>query len=131
MLFVREPNPLREHREGHILTRAEVSAQSGVKTVYFANAFEPFVTALFNRQGYGLRRNEVSTEYDVFFEAVAANRAKLALPFGPRPAPSAPLTAPYEFAARARDRFLNVTFVDAFADSSPTSGRSRRRTSRR
>ncbi len=114
VLFVREPNPMREHREGHILTRAEVSAQSGVKTVYFANNFEPFVTALFNRRGYGLRRNEVSTEFDVFFEAVAANRAKLALPFGPRPAPSAPLTAPYEFAARARDRFLNVTFVDAF-----------------
>ena len=49
----------------------------------------------------------------MFFDAIAANKAKLALPFGPRPAPSAPLTAPYEFAARARDRFLNVTFVDA------------------
>jgi Xaa-Pro aminopeptidase len=113
VLFVREPNAAREHREGHVLTRSEIAAQSGVRTVYFAGQFESFVTALFNRQGFGLRRNEVSTEFDAFFEAIAANRATLALAFGPRPAPSAPLTPPYEFAARARDRFLNVTFVDA------------------
>ena len=114
VLFVREPNARREHREGHTLTKAEVTAQTGVGTVYFVNEFEPFVTALFNRQVYGLKRNEVSAEFDAFFEAVAGNRAKLALPFGLRPAPSAPLTAPYEFAAKARDRFLNVSFVDAF-----------------
>jgi Xaa-Pro aminopeptidase len=114
VLFVREPNARREHREGHTLTRAEVTAQSGVRTVYYANEFEPFVTALFNRRVYGLRRNEVSADFDTFFDAIAADRAKLALPFGPRPAPSAPLTAPYEFAARARDRFLSVAFVDAF-----------------
>jgi Xaa-Pro aminopeptidase len=114
VLFVREPNARREHREGHTLTKAEVAAQSGVNTVYFVQEFEPFVTALFNRRAYGLKRNEVSTEFDAFFEAVATGRAKLALPFGPRPAPSAPLTPPYEFAAKARDRFLNVAFVDAF-----------------
>ena len=114
VLFVREPNPAREHREGHILTRSEVTEQSGVKTVHYLDEFEPFVTSLFNQRAYGLRRNEVSTDFDAFFEAVGANRAKLALPFGPRPAPSAPLTDPYEFAARVRDRFLNVSFVDSF-----------------
>ncbi len=114
VLFVREPNARREHREGHTLTKAEVTAQSGISTVYFVNEFEPFVTALFNRQVYRARRLDVSREFDTFFEALAANRASLALPFGPRPAPSAPLTAPYEFAAKARDRFLNVSFVDAF-----------------
>jgi Xaa-Pro aminopeptidase len=114
ILFVREPNPRREHWNGHILTKAEATAQSGIKTVYYTGEFEPFITAMFNRQAYGGRRNEVSTEFDAFFEAVGANRAKLALPFGPRPAPSAPLTPAYEFAARARDRFLNVTFVDTW-----------------
>ncbi len=114
VLFVREPNARREHREGHTLSKAEVTAQSGVETVYFVSEFEPFVTALFNRRVYGLKRNETSTEFDTFFDAVSANRATLALPFGARPAPSAPLTAPYEFAALARDRFLNVLFVDAF-----------------
>lgn len=115
VLFVREPNPQREHREGHTLTRTEAVERSGVRTVYYVADFEPFITALFNQRAYGLRRNEVSTDFDTFFAAVAAGRAKLALPFGPRPAPSASLTAPYEFAARARDRFLNVSFVDSFA----------------
>jgi Xaa-Pro aminopeptidase len=114
ILFVREPNARREHWNGHILTREEATAESGIKTVYLAGEFEAFVTAMFNREAYGTRRREVSTEFDAFFEAVAANRAKLALPFGPRPAPSAPLTPAYEFAARARDRFLNVTFVDTW-----------------
>jgi Xaa-Pro aminopeptidase len=114
VLFVREANALREHREGHTLTKAEATEHSGIRTVYLASEFEPFITALFNKRVYGLRRNEASTEFDTFFDAVAANRARLALPFGPRPAPSAPLTAPYEFAAKARDRFLNVAFVDTF-----------------
>ncbi|MGD9905775.1 MAG: aminopeptidase P N-terminal domain-containing protein [Vicinamibacterales bacterium] len=114
ILFVREPNPRREHWNGHVLTKEEATAQSGIATVYYAGEFEAFVTAMFNRQMYGGRRNEVTPEFDAFFAAVAANRAKLALPFGPRPAPSAPLTPAYEFAARARDRFLNVSFVDTW-----------------
>ena len=114
VLFVRQPDARREHRNGHILTKEEVTAQSGVKTVYFVNEFEPFVTALFNQRVYGARRNEVSTEFDTFFAAVTGSRARLALPFGPRPAPSAPLTAPYEFAAKVRDRFLGVSFLDTF-----------------
>ena len=113
-LFVREPNPRREHWNGHILTQEEAAAQSGIATVYFAGEFEAFVTAMFNRQAYGAKRNEVSNEFDAFFEAVGANRAKLALPFGPRPAPSAPLTPAYEFAAKARDRYLNVAFLDSW-----------------
>jgi Xaa-Pro aminopeptidase len=114
ILFVREPNPRREHWNGHILSKAEATEQTGIKTVYFTSEFEAFVTAMFNRQVFRGPRNEVSTEFDAFFDAVSANRAKLALPFGPRPAPSAPLTPAYEFAAKARDRFLNVTFVDTW-----------------
>ncbi len=114
ILFTREPNARREHWNGHILTKEEAAAQSGITTVYYAGEFEAFVTAMFNQQAYGAKRGEVSTEFDAFFAAVGANRAKLALAFGPRPAPSAPLTAAYEFAAKARDRFLNVAFVDAW-----------------
>ena len=114
ILFTREPNPRREHWNGHILTKEEATAQSGIATVYYAGEFEAFVTAMFNQQLYGGKRNEVSNEHDAFFAAVGANRARLALAFGPRPAPSAPLTPAYEFAAKARDRFLNVSFVDTW-----------------
>ena len=114
VLFVREPNPLREHWNGHLLTKEEATAESGIKTVYYAGEFEAFVTAMFNRRPYGLKRGETTDDYDTFFDAVAGNRASLALSFGARPAPSQALTPPYEFAAKARERFLNVTFVDTF-----------------
>jgi Xaa-Pro aminopeptidase len=114
ILFIRAPDARREHWNGHVLTRDEAAKQSGIATVYYLREFEPFVTAMFNRQPYGQRRYEVSAEFDAFFEAVVSNRASLALAFGPRPAPSAPLTPAYEFAAKARDRFLNVSFVDTW-----------------
>jgi Xaa-Pro aminopeptidase len=113
-LFVREPNARREHWNGHILTKEEASAQSGIETVYHTGEFEPFVTALFNQQNYGGRRNEPTTEFDGFFGAVRNGTAKLALPLGPKPQPSQPLSAAYDFAAKARDRFLNVGFVDTW-----------------
>ena len=114
ILFVREPNPRREHWNGHLFTKDEAAAESGIKTVYHTGEFENFLTAVFNRRPYGLKRGEVTDNFDAFFEALAGNRATLALPLGPRPAPSAPLTPVYEFAAKARDRFVNVTFVDTF-----------------
>jgi len=85
ILFVREPNPRREHWNGHGLTKEEATAQSGIKKVYYAGEFESFLTAMFNRRPYGLRRSEVTDEYDTFFDAVGANRATLALKAPNRP----------------------------------------------
>lgn len=113
-LFIREPDPRREHWNGHILTKDEARTASGIETIYYVKEFEPFVTALFNQQGYNLRRNEQTTEFDGFFDAVRQNKAMLALPLGPKPAPSQPLSAAYDFAAKARDRFLNVAFLDTW-----------------
>ena len=39
---------------------------------------------------YAHTHARLTHDFDVFFEAVAGGRAKLALPFGQRPAPSAP-----------------------------------------
>jgi Xaa-Pro aminopeptidase len=114
VLFVREPNRRREHWNGHLLTKDEATAESGIRTVYYTGEFESFVTSMFNRRPHGLKRGDTTDDYDTFFAAVAANRATLALPFGPRPAPSDPLPPEYAFAAKARDRFLNVTYVDTF-----------------
>ena len=92
ILFVREPDAQREHWEGHVLTKEEVTAQSGISTVYYAKEFEAFLSATFAAQPYGVARGGTSSEYDTFFAAVRAGRARLALPLGPRPNPSAPLT---------------------------------------
>ncbi|MPY86993.1 MAG: M24 family metallopeptidase [Luteitalea sp.] len=113
ILFIHEPNARREHWEGHLLTKAEAHAASGVNAVHHLSEFEPFLTAMMNQKPYGVTGADGASEYTAFSEAVAAGRAKVALKLGPRPAPSAPLTKPYIFARDLRERFLNVTFVDA------------------
>ena len=113
VLFVREPNARREHWNGHTLTKEEVTAQTGVETVYFLSQFEPFITAMFNARNFGMRRGETTTEWNNFQAEVKAGRGKLALLFGPRPAPSQELPEVYVWANKFRDRFFGVSLVDA------------------
>jgi Xaa-Pro aminopeptidase len=126
ILFVLEPDPRREHWNGHLLTKEEATTASGVDTVLYVSQFEPFVSALFGGTPPGasggpggalgmggLTRDEALKEFDTFFKAVADGRPKMALLFGPRPREGAELSQPYAYAKSARDRLLNVTFVDA------------------
>ncbi|MBK5254571.1 MAG: aminopeptidase P N-terminal domain-containing protein [Vicinamibacteria bacterium] len=115
VLFVQAANPQREHRNGHILTKAEATALSGIETVYFFSDFEPFLTSMFNARNYGLRRGVSTTEWDVFFAEVRAGRGKLALLLGPRPAPSRKLPEVYEWANRFRERFFGVAVIDSLS----------------
>lgn len=113
ILFVSEPNARREHWVGHLLTKEEAAAATGIEKVFYTSQFEAFVTAMFNRQAYDVPRGDDTDEFDAFFDAVRDARVKMALVFGPRPAPSEELTRPYEFASRVRDRFVGVAFEDA------------------
>ena len=113
VIFVREPNTRREHWNGHTLTRAEVTAQTGIETVHFLSQFEPFITAMFNARNFGLRRGETTAEWNGFHNEVRAGRAKLALLLGSRPAPSQELPEVYVWANKFRDRFFGVSMVDA------------------
>lgn len=113
VIFVREPNARREHWNGHTLTKEEVTALTGIETVYFTSQFEGFITAMFNARNFGTRRGEVTTEWNAFHADVKAGRARLALLFGPRPAPSQALPEAYAWASRFRERFFDVTLTDA------------------
>ena len=136
ILFVHEPNPTREHWTGHLLTRDEAKALSGVDAVEYVSQFDAFIANMFSQMPYRLGGptgapgtgaagagggmpgaprvgGTGAEEFETFFKAVADGHPKLALMFGPRPQSTAPLTRPYEFARDLRDRVLNVTFVDA------------------
>ena len=115
ILFVSEPNPRREHWNGHILTKDEVTAASGVSAVYYTGQFEPFLAAMFAQTSFGGPQLAETQEYAAFFAAVAAGRASLALPLGSPPPPSAPLTEPFAFANKARERFFNVAVTDTWS----------------
>jgi Xaa-Pro aminopeptidase len=113
ILFIREPEPRREQWTGHMLTKEEARAATGIETVYWKSQFEPFVAAMFNQTAFDTPRWKETHEYDRFFDAVRQGRARLSLLFGRRPAPSEPLREPYEFARAARDRFIDASLSDA------------------
>lgn len=113
VLFIRDPDPRREHWEGHALTEQEARALTGIEAVYFVSQFEAFIASMFNREPFGEPRGVPESEYQAFFDAVEKGEAKLALIFGPKPEPSAPLTRAHEFAARARERYVGLSVVDA------------------
>src|SRR5262245_52180450 len=113
ILFVSDADPRREHRQGHLLTSAEATEQSGIATVYRRSEFSGFVRSLFNGRVFRARSGEVDTEYDAFFAALKDGRGRLALLFGAKPGPDDPLPPISEFARSARDRYPGVAITDA------------------
>lgn len=117
ILFISPPDPRREHWEGHLLTKEEATALTGIATVHYAPEFERFAAAILNRFPYGVNRREAVTneEYSVFFQALEQGQARLALRLGPAPPLDQPLTAEYQFANRVRERFFGLAITDVSA----------------
>ena len=108
ILFISEADPRREHWEGHMLTPAEATAQSGIQTVMTVDQFEPFIASMFSRRAM---RGEPA-EYAKFFAALADGRARLALPLEQVSDLSTPPDAARKFAVSLRERFLGFTLED-------------------
>jgi Xaa-Pro aminopeptidase len=108
ILFVREADARREHWNGHSLTPAEASAQSGVTTVLTMSQFEPFITALLSRRG-----SAAIGDFTRFFQALAENRARLAVLSEFPTDFSAPPSRAAQFAAKLRERFFGFSMQDA------------------
>ena len=79
ILFTLESDPQREHWNGHTLTPAEVTAESGINTVYPLNAFQPFIDGLLSGTGYQMSSEEASAEFGAFTGAVRAGKARLGI----------------------------------------------------
>lgn len=107
-LFVREADARREHWNGHSLTPSEASAQSGIATVLTTGAFEPFITSIFSR-----RRGTATADYARYIQALADNRARLAVLSDSEPRLDTPPGTAAQFAAKLRERFFGFTLQDA------------------
>ena len=115
ILFIRPADARREHWEGHLLTPGEATAQTGIDTVYETPAFDSFFSTIMEGAPYGLKSREAvltDTEHTAFFAALHAGNAKVALRLPSAPAAEDALGREREFARQARDRFLNVSFVN-------------------
>jgi Xaa-Pro aminopeptidase len=113
ILFVSDPNPRREHWQGHLLTKQEAQAASGVDEVRLASELDGFLESLMNGEPFGERLTEYTGEYDAFFDALKAGRARIALILGRRPGPKEELPRAYEFAERMRQRVPGLSVTDA------------------
>ena len=102
ILFVKDSDPVQEHWRGHALSPDEARARSGIDTVLIVSRFEPFVDAMFGRQGNG---PVAASDAARFFDALSAHRAQLAIVTetgrGTADAPAPPV----RFAGRMRERF--------------------------
>ena len=112
VLFTRAGDPRREHWNGHILTRDEATAASGIETVYTTNQFESFIAAMMSGRPFGLRRGETTKEWEVFHSEVKAGRGRFALLLGNRPTISGELSPVYQWANKARERYFGVGITD-------------------
>ena len=109
ILFIREPDPRREHWNGHTLTPAEATAQSGIQTVLSAREFEPFIAAMLSRRAMGGN----ASDYQRFFQALSEGKARVALLLEPQNNVSAPPGSITQFASKLRDRFFGFSVMDA------------------
>jgi Xaa-Pro aminopeptidase len=112
LLFISPSNPEREHWTGHLLTAAEATAQSGITMVYPTTAFDAFMDAVLGGGSYGVPPG--SQEFARFQAAVAQQKARL-LVLGPAPGINGEVSPQYEFANKARSRFLGLSLGDATA----------------
>ncbi len=110
ILFVKDRNPAREHWTGPRLTTGDAQDRTGIETVLATSQFEPFVSAILNRQPFGDIDEKQAT---YFFDALAAGRAKVNLLLAQGRGVNDPLTPPLEFARRIRDRFVGFQVTDA------------------
>jgi Xaa-Pro aminopeptidase len=112
ILFVLPADPRREQWQGHLLTKEEATARSGIATVYLAPELEAFASAVLSRRPYGVPRRPPTHEFDAFFGAIQEGRARLALVLSPRPALSDLLPPTFVFASRVRERYLGLAIQD-------------------
>ncbi|HEX8031332.1 MAG TPA: aminopeptidase P N-terminal domain-containing protein, partial [Vicinamibacterales bacterium] len=81
ILFITPPNPRQEHYVGKYLTREDVSARTGIDTVFMTTEFDEFLAAIFNRRPYGVPQGTArdNTDHDEFFNALEDGTARVAL----------------------------------------------------
>jgi Xaa-Pro aminopeptidase len=109
ILFIKEPDPIREHWTGRVLTQAAATELTGIQTVLGAGSFDTFVAAMLSRRGSGaIDAREAAT----FFDALGAGRARMALALE-SDAVTGPLNRAQEFARQIRERFGGFQVIDA------------------
>lgn len=110
-LFVADPDPRREHWQGHLLTKDEAREASGIEDVMLLSELTPFLKGLLNERPLGSFPSARGGEHDVLFDALRAGTARLAFVFGHRPGPGEERPPVYALAEEMRQSLLGAARV--------------------
>lgn len=115
LLFITEPDPTREHWEGHMLRQEEATARSGIERVLYTSQFERFIDATLAGRRFEPSAEQTSPEYVGFFEALREGRARVSLVLDSAPGLSGAPDETHAFGDRVRERFFEIAVHDATA----------------
>ncbi len=113
ILFIKEKDPVREHWEGHIMSQNDATVHTGIESVYLVDRFDSFVSTMLTGRPFDVPRYRASTEYSAFFEALADNRARMALVLTQLPELEGELSYPLRFARQIRERYFGLEVQNA------------------
>lgn len=113
ILFVKKQDPVREHWEGHIPSKQDVTEHTGIETVYLIDEFDDFVSAILSGEPYGVDSYHPSAEYNAFFDALKDDKARVALVLNEKTPITAEVTPPLQFARRIKERYLGFSVQNA------------------
>jgi len=111
VLFIRPRDAVREHWEGHSLSRDEATRLSGIDTVYLTTEFQPFLDSVLSGKSYEREIGSTISDYDRFFTALKNNSAQIAV-VGPPPGVAGALPDSYAFVNKLRERFSGFQMRD-------------------
>jgi len=113
ILFVKEEDPVREHWEGHILSKEAASKHTGIETVYLIDQFDDFVSTILSGRPFDVDRYRSSKEYRTFFDALKQDRARLTLILNEPTALDGELSQALQFAQKVKERYLGLSIHNA------------------
>lgn len=113
ILFLPDRDPSRELWTGKMLSQEEASAISGIKDIWDASEFEPFVNSVLSGRPYRVNRYVESREYQEFFGDLKEEKAKVFLLLRETPGLKGAFNKEFKFAHLLQKRFFTVRVKDA------------------
>ncbi len=109
ILFLPDRDPRREVWDGKMASPEDITAISGIQTVWSSSEFDSFLNSVL----YGRPYRSQSSQYDDFFADLQEGVADVYLLMEPKPGLTGEVGEELRFANRLRERFTGIQIKDA------------------
>jgi Xaa-Pro aminopeptidase len=109
LLFVKDRDPVQEHWHGRLLTLEQAKVDAGVDDVLPISQFEPFMSGVLGRTGFGPL---AAADAAAFMDALSANRASLSIVVESDQESTAQPDGPGQIVHKWQERFAGLRSVN-------------------